>query len=162
MSKPPSLPLSAYAKFSLALTGLLLLPALWSFFSAIVSAWSTGQVLVISLGRTATARELVPWVNGWPRFVAPVVMLTSLVLWLSSSQLARGAWWLSAAMSTVGLVLLLFSKWFTSWRGTIWFVGMVAFVALTLYVGNRYGRVAALAIILIVFGSIVWQIPGAA
>lgn len=162
MSEPPSPSLSAYARFSLALAGVLLLPALWSFFSAIVSAVSTGQVLVISVGRTETARELVPWIYGWPRFAAPVIIAASLLLWLSSHRLHRSAWWLSAATSTVGLVLLLFSKWFTSWHGTIWFLGIAVFVAVTLYVGNRFGRLAALAIILLVFGALVWRITGAA
>jgi hypothetical protein len=36
------------------------------------------------------------------------------------------------------------------------------FVAITLYVGNRFGRLAALAIILLVFGALVWRITGAA
>lgn len=160
MSESP--PLSTYAKLSLALAGLLLLPALWSFFSAIVSAVSTGQVLVISVGRTETARELVPWINGWPRFAAPVVLAASLLLWFWADRLPRGAWWLSAATATVGLVLLLFSKWFTSWHGTIWFFGLLAFVATTLYVGKRFGRLAGLAVIFLAFGVFVWRITSAA
>ena len=162
MSEPPSLSLSAYAKVSLAFAGLLLLPALWSFASAIVSATSTGQILVISLGRTSTAREMVPWIQGWPRFVAPMLILTSLLLWFSSGQLPRGAWWISAAISTVGVVLLLFSLWFTNWRGTFNFFGLVAFVAAALSVGNRFGRIAAVAFILLVFGIIVWRASSAA
>lgn len=162
MSEVPSPPLSAYAKFSLALAGVLLLPALWSLFSAIVSAASTGQVLVISVGRTETARELVPWIKGWPRFVAPVVISASLLLWSSAHRLPRSAWWLSAAMSALGLALLLFSKWFTSWHGAIWFVGMAAFVAATLYIGKRFGGLAALVVILLVFSVVVWRITSAA
>jgi hypothetical protein len=162
MSESPSLTLSAYAKVSLVFAGLLLLPALWSFVSAIVSAASTGQVLVISLGRTSTARELVPWLQGWPRFVAPMLILASLLLWVSSEQLPRGVWWTSAAISTLGFVLLLFSMWFTSWRGALSFFGLVAFIATALYVGNRFGRIAAVAFILLVFSTIVWRTSSAA
>ena len=156
MNTPPSL--EFYAKFFLGTAALLLLPALWSFVSAIISAADTGYVLVISIGRTATAREMVPWANGWPRFVAPPVLLTSLVLWASSSQLPRSAWWSAAAMATAAQILLLFSLWFSSWRGILWFAGLVAFIFTALYVGNRFGRLSALAFVLLVSIALLWRL----
>ncbi len=151
------LPVEFYAKFSLAVAALLALPAAWSFLSAIYFAATTGEVLVISLGRYETAREMVAWPNGWSRFVGPVLLFAALGVWGGSGKGSR-MWWVSAALSTLGLVLLLFSKWFTSWHGTLWFMGLVAFIAVTLYAGNKFGRLAAYAIVVLVFGLILWRV----
>lgn len=146
-----------YAKFVLALAGLLLVPAAWSFFSAVYYAATTGQVLVISLGRYETARELVTWDVGWARFVGPVLLVAGLVVWIRAKQSAS-TWWVAVALATIGCVLLLFSQWFTSWRGAMFFAGLIAFVVLTLFAGNRYGRPAAYAIIATAFCLFFWRV----
>jgi hypothetical protein len=61
----------------------------------------------------------------------------------------------------LGLILLLFSQWFASWRGLLWFCGISAFTAIALYVGNRHGRIAAIFVVVAVFGFIVWRAAAA-
>lgn len=158
MSDQPSL--EFHAKFVLALTGLLLIPAVWSFFSAVYFAATTGQVLVISLGRYETARKLVAWEAGWARFIGPVLLVAGLAVWVRAKQ-GAGAWWVAVAIATIGCVLLLFSQWFTSWQGAMFFAGLSAFVAVTLFAGNRYGRSAAYAIIAGGFFLFLWRIANA-
>jgi len=160
MSEQPTI--TFYAKFTLAVAGVLVIPAVWSLFSAILSAATTGEVLVISLGRYETARELVSWTNGWARFAGPIAIVSALGLWVWSCEKERLAWWVAAVLSAFGLVLLLFSKWFTTWQGTVWFISILAFTAVTVYVGNKYGRVAAYAIVLLAFVSIFWRIASGA
>jgi hypothetical protein len=155
MNEQPSL--EFYAQFILALAGLLVLPAVWSFFSAAYFGATTGQVLVISIGRYETARESVAWVNGWARFVGPIVLVMSLGIWACSKKGAR-AWWVAVALALVGLFLLLFSKWFTTWHGVMFFAGLNAFIAVTLYAGNRYGRSVAYLIIALGLGFFLWRV----
>jgi drug/metabolite transporter (DMT)-like permease len=138
-----------YAKASIAIAAVLLLPAVISLLSAVVSALTTGQVMVISLGRTETAREMVPWLQGWPRFAAPFVILGALVVW-SQAKPHRWTWWLSAGLTTLGASLLAFSWWFVSSRRAGAFLLMLAFISAALYIGNRLGRVAAVLFVLLV------------
>jgi len=145
-----------YAQFILALAGLFVLPAIWSFFSAVYFGATTGQVLVISIGRYETARESVAWTNGWARFVGPIFLLLSLGIWGTAKKQAL-AWWFSVVLANVGLILLLFSKWFTTWHGVIFFAVLNAFFAVTLYAGNRYGRYAAYAIIALALCLFLWR-----
>ena len=156
VSNTPSLKFSA--QFVLAVASVLLLPALWSLFSAIWSAAITGEVLVLSVGRYETSRSLVPWPQGWARFVGPVLLASSLSIWVASSSPLRVAgWWFSAALAFVGIVLLLFSQWFTSWPGTLGFCSLVAFIAVSFYVGSTFGRIAMVVFILVVFALVGWQ-----
>jgi hypothetical protein len=156
MSSSPSLKLGA--QFVLVAAGALLLPALWSWFSAIWSAATTGQVLVLSVGRYETSRSMVPWPQGWARFVGPVALASSLSLWLASKSAQRIAlWWSSAAIGFVGIVLLLFSQWFVSWRGSVWFSSFAVFIALSYYLGSKLGRVAMIIFMLAVFAIVGWQ-----
>ncbi len=152
--------LEFHAKFVLALAGLLLIPAVWSFFSAVYYAATTGQVLVISLGRYETARKLVAWDAGWARFVGPILLVAGLAVWGRAKQ-GAGTWWVAVAIATIGCVLLLFSQWFTSWHGAMFFAGLNAFVAVTLFAGHRYGRPAAYAIIAVGFFLFLGRIANA-
>jgi hypothetical protein len=149
--------LEFHAKFVLALAALLLVPAVWSFFSAAYFAATTGQVLVISLGRYETARKLVAWEAGWARFVGPVFLVSGLAVWVRAKQ-GTTTWWVAVANTTIGCVLLLFSFWFASWYGAMFFAGFIAFVAITLFAGNRFGRPAAYAIIALVSFLFLWRI----
>jgi hypothetical protein len=155
MSEQPSL--EFYAQFILALAGLLALPAIWSFFSAAYFGATTGQVLVISIGRYETARESVAWIDGWARFVSPIVLVMSLRIWACSTRGAR-AWWIAVAFALVGLFLLLFSKWFTTLNGVMVFAGLNAFIAVTLYAGKRYGRSISYLIIALGLGIFLWRV----
>jgi hypothetical protein len=159
MSESPAV--HSYAKFSIALAALLALPATWSFFSAIYFAATTGEVLVISLGRYETAREMVAWPKGWARFVGPVVLVAAIGVWVASDKNSR-MWWFSAALSALSLALLLFSRWFTSWDGAFWFIGVVVFISISLFIGNRYGRLAAYVFVVLVLALIFWRALGGA
>lgn len=160
MSEQPSL--KVHAQFVIAFAAVLLLPAVWSLFGAIWSAATTGEVLVVSLGRTETDRAVVPWAYGWARFVGPLVLMASLVVWAMSDAAAQrvAVWWFSAALALVGLILLLYSKWFTSWRGGLWFCGMAALIASTLYVGKRFGRLAAVLFMAVFWSFVAWRVAG--
>ncbi|MEO8024203.1 hypothetical protein [Polaromonas sp.] len=157
MSNQPSLKFSA--QFALAVAGVLFLPALWSLGSAFWSAATTGQVLVLSVGRYETSHSMVPWPQGWARFAGPFVLALSLSMWATSKSAQRVTlWWFSAALGFVGIVLLLFSQWFVSWRGVLWFCSLTAFVALSFYIGSKFGRIAMVAFMLIVFAFVGWQV----
>jgi len=152
-------PLKFAAQFVIAAAAVLLLPALWSMFSAVWSAVTTGNVLVVSVGRYETSRALVPWPNGWARFIGPLLLFSSFLVWVASKSGERVAvWWLSAALASVGFLLLLFSQWFTSWRGCLWFGSIAALLVLALYLGNRFGRFAGVLVVVGVFAFILWQV----
>ncbi|PQA79150.1 hypothetical protein [Rhodoferax sp. TS-BS-61-7] len=150
-----------YAKFVLVLAVLLIFPAVWSFFSAVYYAATSGQVLVISLGRYGTAREFVAWELGWARFVGPALLVASLVVWGRAAQ-STIAWWLAVALAVIGSFLLLFSQWFTSLHRTMFFAGLNIFVAATVFAGNRYGRAAAYATIALGISFFLWRVAVAA
>jgi hypothetical protein len=138
------------AKFVTGLAAFVCIPAVVSLVSALWSAATTGEVMVISVGRYETAREMVPWVAGWSRFVGPLLLVASLGGGASSTKQMR--WWISAALALAGVCLLFFSKWFTSLGGAIAFVGLLAFVGVTFYVDGRWGRAAAFALMVLAVG----------
>jgi hypothetical protein len=140
--------LTVAGQLSLAFGVVALIPALWSFASAIWSAATTGQVMVISVGRYETSREFVSWPLGWARFVGPLVLLAALGARLALPRALGARWWASATLAALALVLLLFSKWFTSIGGTSVFVSILAFVVLASFVDERFGRAAALLLLL--------------
>lgn len=168
LSHPPNatsepLTLKFAAKFVLAAAVLLMLPALWSLLSAIWSAVTTGQVLVLSVGRFETSRSMVPWPQGWARFVGPLALFASLCLWLVSISTQRAlVWWLSALLAFVGILLLMYSQWFTSWRGVVWFCSLTTFIASAYYIGSRFGRTAMAVFMLATFALVGWQVGWAA
>lgn len=123
----------------LGMAAIALIPALISLCSAIFHAWSTGQVMVVSLGRTETKTEYVPWVTGWARFAGPIVLICSLGVYVGARSLSW-RWWMAAAGCAIGLSLLCFSLWFTSLRGTLWFLTGNAFVLGVLYIGKQFMR----------------------
>lgn len=143
--------LTVAAQLSLALGVVALIPALWSFASAIWSAATTGQVMVISVGRYETSREFVAWPLGWARFVGPLILLAALGVRLAVPQALGARWWASATLAALALVLLLFSKWFTSIGGIIVFVSILALGVFASFVDKRFGRAAAL---LLLFGTV--------
>ncbi|WP_157609098.1 hypothetical protein [Variovorax sp. Root411] len=144
--------LQQYGKVALAAGAILLLPALWSFGSAVWSAGTTGEVLVISVGRYETSRDFVPWVHGWARFAGPLALVSAVALW----ALRGSPWWLPALLSAAGLALLLFSKWFTSPMGAVVFCTMMAYLVLAAFVDRRMGRLAAIVMLLSTVASMLW------
>lgn len=140
-------PLRPYAKGVLVIAAVLLIPALLSLFSALFSAATTGQVMVISVGRTETTREMVHWSLGWSRFASPFVIFGALVIWGLSKPHGL-AWWLSSCIALLGVGMLVCSYWFASLRGTIAFFLFSSFVCTALYIGNRFGLLAAIAFVL--------------
>jgi hypothetical protein len=146
------------AQLAIAGAVLLLLPSLWSLASAVWSAATTNEVLVISLGRTKTTRLFVPWQAGWARFVGPFLIVASVFVYFYKAfaipQSAR--WWWSAALSAAGLSLLSFSWWFSSFHRAIGAGVLVAFICVALALGKRIGRTAAYLFIFASFCAFVW------
>ena len=105
--------------------------------------------MVISVGKTETARQLVHWSLGWSRFASPFVLLGALAVW-SLSKSNKLAWWLAACLAVLGSSMLIFSLWFVSWRGVAAFISILAFICAALYVGNRFGRLAAIGFVVLV------------
>lgn len=141
--------LKFHASFVLCITGLAVLPARWSLGSAIYSAATTGQVLVVSVGRTETVRHLVPWTQGWARFVGPALVVAALFLSGRGTRSDRRWWWIAASVALVGVAMLLFSWWFVSVGSAAAFIAGNAFIALCFYVDHRYGRGKAFALMLV-------------
>lgn len=142
------------AKFATGLAAFVCIPAIVSLLSAVWSAATTGEVMVISIGRYETAREMVPWVAGWSRFVGPLLLVASLGGGVSSSKQIR--WWISAALALAGVCLLFFSMWFRSLGGAIAFTSLLAFVGVTFYIDGRWGRPAAFALIVLAVGTLLY------
>lgn len=144
----------------LGLGVLLLLPALYSLASALHSAFTTGHVLVISLGRYETARAFVTWQAGWARFAGPIILAVSLLAFDGSRGVTL-RWWLAGAGAFCSLILLAFSLWFTSIGGSLGFAGLLAFAATATVIGNRLGRPAAYLFIVACAGFLLWRVARA-
>ena len=140
---------------SLGIGALLLLPALYSLVSAFHSAMTTGDVLVISIGLYETTRELVPWQEGWTRFVGPSLLVASLLAFDSSRGVTL-RWWLAGTGSICALILLSFSFWFTSGSRSLWFVGLLAFVASVYVINRRLNGTAAFLFVVVCSSAVVW------
>ena len=152
---------TTWGKVILGLAAFALLPALWSLGSALISAFSSGQVLVVSLGRTSTSREMVPWQQGWARFAGPPLLIVALAVWVVAEKRST-QWWLSAYLAGMALSLLAFSMWFTSLRSTLWFLGFGAFIATTFLANHYFGRKGAYSVILVASVAFMWQLTNAA
>lgn len=159
MTNDPSAP--TWAKFVLGLAVFAVLPALWSLGSALVSAIGSGEVLVISLGRTSTSRAMVPWQQGWARFAGPLMLISALALWVIAEKRST-QWWLSVLLAAMALSLLAFSLWFTSLRSTLGFFSFAAFIAGTFAADHYFGRKGAYAVILVAAVAFVWRLTNAA
>jgi len=105
-----------HAAFALGLGALFLLPAVYSFFSALYSALSTGEVLVIAVDRYEIHRETVPWTAGWARFAGPPVLVSSLLAY-DGSMWVTLRWWLAAAALALMLACVGGALW-TAFGGT--------------------------------------------
>jgi hypothetical protein len=126
----------------------LLMPVLWSLGSAVVSAVSTGQVLVISVGRTQVTRYVVPWQQGWARFAGPVFISAALVLYLARDGRKTSSWWIATGLAFLGLCLLLFSAWLASVQSAGAFALLGGFIAVSFGIDDRLGRWAAFTFML--------------
>ncbi|MDR6860867.1 hypothetical protein [Variovorax guangxiensis] len=116
-----------YGTLVFAAGAVLLLPAVWSFFSAVWSAMTTGQ------GPDCADR-----VGGF------------------SDSRPQPSLVASRRVSVVGLALLLFSRWFTSLGGAALFTSMAAYIALAAFVDRKFGRGAATAMLLATVALIVY------
>lgn len=131
-------------------------PVVWSLFSAVWSATTTGTVTVISVGRYSTQHEVVHWVEGWARFAGPIFLLTSLWLWKSAYKRSLSMWLLAAGLLVLGIVLLLWSWWFVSIDRLIFLIGFASLVTTALLIGNRYGALAVVLLVGAAFGLLIW------
>jgi hypothetical protein len=129
---------------------LFVIPATLSFINAVWSASQTGNVTVISVGWNATEREQVQWISGWTRFVGPPLLLVG--LWRLVTRVRSLV--SSALIVVAGLVLLLFSWWFTNLYHVAVIVGINVYIVAALIVGNRYGGTSVL--LLSIFGLLVF------
>jgi|EndMetStandDraft_4_1072995.scaffolds.fasta_scaffold116306_2 hypothetical protein len=141
---------------ALAFSVLLLLPALYSFFSALYSAATTGHVTVISLGYSHTHRESVPWQVGWARFVSPAILLLALVTF-DGSRGSTLRWWLSGAAAAIGLTLLCFSAWFTALGKAAFLLAFVSVLFLAIFIDRKLGRGVAFLFLLACVLGLVWR-----
>ncbi len=139
---------------------LLLLPILYSLGSAMYSAFSTGQVMVVRLGWYTVKRELVTWHAGWARFVGPILLLVSLLAF-DGTRGASLRWWLAAGGTALSLALLAYSGWFTSVGRAVFFMAAILFLFLAHQIDKKFGRAAALAFMLSCVGLFVWKVVGA-
>ena len=142
---------------ALGTTVLVFLPVLYSLFSAIYHAVTTGQVTVISLGRTHTHRELVAWPQGWARFVGPVCVMMA---WRfhDGSRGSTARWWISGAWAVGGLILLGFSAWFSSVSGAAAFLLLAGAVALAAVIDRKLGRAAFLLYLFACVLLFLWRV----
>ena len=147
------------AAFALSLGLLLMLPAVYSFFSALYSALSTGEVLVIAVYRYEIHREIVPWTTGWARFAGPPLLVASLLAFDGSRGVTL-RWWLAAAGSVAALTLLGYSLVFTSIDRALLCIAIFAFAMLAHKIDKRFGRAAALALMVACVGVILWAAFG--
>jgi len=98
---------------------------------------------------------MVPWPQGWARFVAPLVLMLALCFSATGTRY-ESRWWVGAAFALVGLSTLLYSAWFVSPGGAAAFIGLNAFIALCFYVDRRFGRAAAFVLMLVTALSAVY------
>jgi hypothetical protein len=131
------------------------LPALYSLFTAVCSAVTTGQVTVIGLGYNHTHRESVPWPAGWALFASPVLLLAALLTFDGSRGLTA-RWWASGVAAATGLLLLGQSAWFTTVGKAALFFGFVGFVTFAVLIDRRFGRGAAFLFMLACVLGVVW------
>ncbi|HEY0953211.1 MAG TPA: hypothetical protein VGE36_00535 [Roseateles sp.] len=147
------------ARFHLAVAlgagALLLLPALYSFFDALYSAFFTGKVTVISLGYNHTHRESVPWHVGWARFVGPPLLTVALCMF-DGSRGSTLRWWLSGVMAAVSLALMAFSAWFITISGTVTWLALVGTIALAAVIDRKLGCAATVLFLLTAIVALVW------
>ncbi|HVE55093.1 MAG TPA: hypothetical protein VNB23_17060 [Ramlibacter sp.] len=143
--------------FAIVLAALLALPAFYSLLSALWHAWFTGEVLVISLGKTDTHTQLVPWPRGWARFVGPPLLLLSLSAY-DGSHGATLRWWAAGVGTATALVLLGFSFWFSSVQGTLAFVLFSTWIGAVWAIAHRLGRPAAYLFIVLSAASFFWRL----
>lgn len=153
----PSEEVRTFFAVALGAAALLVLPILYSLGSAIYSALTTGEVMVISLGRTETQRQMVPWQMGWARFAGPIVLCASLFAF-DHSRGRTLRWWLAGAGVIVSLAILSYSRWFTTAAGALAFLGLAAFIASAALIDHRFGRRVALMFLAVGAAAFVWRL----
>jgi hypothetical protein len=127
----------------------------WSFFNAVWTAVETGTVTVISVGWNDTAREKVAWMAGWARFAGPVIFIAGILLF-KSKRISWQKVLAAFSFTLIGIVLLLFSWWFTSFGRVAGFIGLLAYSVIGVFIGNRYGWLAALLFTGAVLIALLW------
>ena len=132
------------ARATVAAAAVLIPVAIWSFFSAIYFAWTTGQVMVMAYD---SIYESVPWRLGWARFVGPVVLTGGVLIALMEKR-RSALWWTGAILAGAGVVLLAFSAMFTSPHRAGWAVAFAAGFPLVVWVDRKFGRLAAFVFML--------------
>jgi hypothetical protein len=144
--------LTTYAAWT---TAILFLPALASAILAAWSAWSDGHITLYSVGKTGTAREVVPWVHGWSRLLSPVVFVAAAVAYPTREQASAARLLMFVALATAGASMLVFSLWFKSASGVFVLSALLAYVALAHFVDERFGRRASFSLIVATVAALV-------
>jgi hypothetical protein len=127
--------------------GILFIPAA---VSAVLAAWSAiadGQITLYSVGKTATSREVVPWQQGWARLASPLVLLVAALAYPRDEHPSSGRLLLFVLLAAAGSAMLMFSLWFKTLNGAVALFGLLAYVALAHFVDARFGRKAALLLL---------------
>jgi hypothetical protein len=149
--------LRSYLVVAIALA---IIPALISFLIAVWSAVTTGHVLVVAIGKTETARQLVPWSLGWARFASPLVLVAAGAAYPGDSSPTNLRSVLFSALAITGIGMLCYSLWFTTLRGMLLFYGLALYVASAYFIDLVFGRravvfmlVATVAMLLYVYAA---------
>jgi hypothetical protein len=128
--------------------GILFIPAA---ISAVFAAWSAvtdGQIILYSVGKTATSREAVPWQHGWARLASPLVLLLAALAYPRDENPATARLLLFVLLGAAGSAMLVFSLWFKTLTGAVALLALLAYIALAHFVDARFGRKAAFLLLI--------------
>ncbi len=136
--------------------------AAWALTEALLSAWNTG--LVSLPGRRRHPRPVVPWVHAWAYLSGLVAIATGT---LGSRCLPRDSqsyplYGLGAAvLVVVGYASVLFSEVLSSLSQTLFVLSLIVGVVAVFWVDRRYGRSAAVAVLVTYLCLFLYAIRGA-
>ncbi|MDR7331225.1 hypothetical protein [Roseateles asaccharophilus] len=138
------------------MAALLTLPALYWLFVAVYEAITAGAVRVTPTSR-GEPRVWVPWPQAWSYLLGTSLIIAGglpPILAFVAPRLRMGRTFLllltlSPFAGPLGIALWLFSGHLTSVRGALFLAGVFAFIAVTLWIGNRFGRAFVVLALLI-------------
>lgn len=145
-------------------TTLLALPAFYNLLVAVQEALTIGLVRVNPTSRGAP-RHWVPWQHAWAHFFGLLLLTVGglpLFLAVASSRfrrlpLSRVGAVVALVAAPIGLPLWVLSGNLTSLSDTLFVCSFFIGVAVVMYVGNKFGRVAAVTLVVVAFIFMSWR-----
>lgn len=137
----------------LVVTMLAALPALYGLVVALQDAFAEGVVQVGGIGRNSP-RQWVPWPQAWAHLLGLSLLVAGglpLLLALASPGFRRAfgmrnlvlVAFAASIAAPIGISLWLLSGVLTTRSGVVFVIGSFACMGSTLFIGKRFGRVAA-------------------